>query len=96
MHAFLGFIAELISLYIWVIIIAAIMSWLIVFDVVNRRNRAIYTIGETLNRLTEPALRPLRRRLPDMGGVDLSPIVLIIGLMFLQRVVILDWIWKLF
>ncbi len=96
MHAFLGFIAELISLYIWVIIIAAIMSWLIVFDVVNRRNRAIYTIGETLNRLTEPALRPIRRRMPDMGGVDLSPIVLIIGLMFLQRVVILDWIWKLF
>jgi len=96
MHALLEFIARLIQLYIWVIIIAAVLSWLIRFEVVNRRNRAVYVIADTFNRLTEPALRPIRRRLPDMGGLDISPIVLIIGLWFLQDVVLLNWLWKLF
>ena len=96
MHALLEFIARLIQLYIWVIIIAAVLSWLIGFEVVNRRNRVVYVIADTFNRLTEPALRPIRRRLPDMGGLDISPIVLIIGLWFLQDVVLLNWLWKLF
>ena len=73
MHALLGFIAMVISLYIWVIIIGAILSWLIAFDVVNRRNRGVYTITDSLYRLTEPALRPIRRALPDLGGLDISP-----------------------
>ena len=96
MHALLEFIARLIQLYIWVIIIAAVLSWLIGFEVVNRRNRAVYVIADTFNRLTEPALRPIRRRLPDMGGLDISPIVLIIGLWFVQDVVLLNWLWRLF
>ncbi len=89
MHALLGFIAMVISLYIWVIIIGAILSWLIAFDVVNRRNRGVYTITDSLYRLTEPALRPIRRALPDLGGLDISPVILILGLIFIKDVVIL-------
>ncbi len=96
MHALLNFIANLISLYVWIIIIAAILSWLIVFDVVNRRNRLVYTMADGFNRLTDPVLRPIRRRLPNMGGLDISPLVLIIGLWFIRDVVLYDWLWRLF
>ena len=75
-----------IGLYIWVILIGAILSWLIAFNVVNTRNRLVATIADVTDRLTEPALRPIRRIVPSLGGVDLSPVVLLIGLMFLQRV----------
>jgi YggT family protein len=88
----LAFIAMIITLYIWVIIISAILSWLVVFDIVNRRNRVVYLIGDSFHRLTEPALRPIRRLLPDLGGVDISPVVLILGLIFLRDVVIYGWI----
>jgi YggT family protein len=93
MHALLGFIAMVITLYIWVVIGAAIMSWLIAFDVVNRRNRGVYVIGDTLNRLTDPVLRPIRNALPDLGGLDISPVVLILGLIFLKDVVIFGWLY---
>lgn len=76
-----------IGLYIWVILIGAILSWLIAFNVVNTRNRLVATIADVTDRLTEPALRPIRRIVPNLGGVDLSPVVLLIGLMFLQRVI---------
>ncbi len=92
MHALIGFIAMVISLYIWVIIIGAILSWLIAFDVVNRRNRAVYTIADSLYRLTEPALRPIRKVLPDLGGLDISPVILILGLIFIRDVVLLSWL----
>ena len=92
MIAFLVFIAWLINLYIWVIIVSAILSWLIVFDVVNRRNRVVFMIADTLHRLTEPALRPIRRALPDLGGLDISPIILILILVFLRDVVIFGWL----
>ncbi len=92
MHALIGFIAMVITLYIWVIIIGAILSWLIAFDVVNRRNRAVYTIADSLYRLTEPALRPIRKVLPDLGGLDISPVVLILGLIFIRDVVLLSWL----
>jgi YggT family protein len=96
MHALLSFIAMVIDLYIWVVIISAILSWLIVFDVVNRRNRAVYLIADTLHRLTNPVLRPIRNVMPDLGGLDISPVVLILGLLFLRNVVILDWLWRAF
>ncbi|HZV20411.1 MAG TPA: YggT family protein [Hyphomicrobiales bacterium] len=92
LNALFGFIAWLIDLYIWVIIIAAVMSWLIAFDVVNRRNRAVYMIYDALYRLTDPALRPIRKRLPDLGGLDISPLILILALIFLRNVVIIGWI----
>jgi len=75
-----------INLYIWVIIIQAVLSWLVAFNVVNPYNQVVGTIGEVLHRLTEPALRPIRQYMPNMGGVDLSPFVLILGLIFVQMV----------
>jgi YggT family protein len=81
-----------ITLYIWVVIISAILSWLIAFDVVNRRNRAVYLVADSFYRLTEPAMRPIRRVMPDLGGIDISPVLLILGLIFLRDVVIFGWI----
>ena len=75
-----------INLYIWVVIIQAILSWLVAFNVINSYNRFVATVGEMLYRLTEPVLAPIRRRLPAMGGLDLSPMVLILGLLFVQMV----------
>ena len=75
-----------IDLYIWVVIISAILSWLVAFNVVNTRNRFIYMLGDFLYRVTEPALRPIRRFVPNFGGVDITPIVLILGLWFVQMV----------
>ena len=75
-----------IDFYIWVVIISAILSWLVAFNVVNTRNRFVYMIGDFLYRITEPALRPIRKIVPNFGGVDITPIVLILGLWFVQRV----------
>lgn len=76
-----------INLYIWVIIIGAILSWLIAFNVLNTTNQLVYTIADFLYRITEPPLRPIRRFMPNLGGIDISPIVLILGLIFLQMVI---------
>jgi YggT family protein len=92
MAPLLAFIAMVIELYIWVVILSAVLSWLIVFDVVNRRNRAVFMIADSMHKLTEPALGPIRRALPDLGGVDISPVVLILGLIFLRDVVIRGWL----
>jgi len=73
-------------LYTWLIIASAILSWLVAFNVVNTSNRVVYMIGDFLYRLTEPALRPIRRILPNMGPIDISPIVLLLILFFLQKV----------
>jgi YggT family protein len=79
-------IDTVINLYIWIIVIGAILSWLIAFNVVNARQQLVATIANVTDRLTEPALRPIRRVLPNLGGVDLSPVVLLIGLMLIQRI----------
>lgn len=85
-------IAELIllvtQLYIWVLIASAVMSWLVAFNVVNTHNRAVYMIADFLYRITEPALRPIRRVVPLLGGVDIAPVVLIILLWLVQRLVV--------
>lgn len=73
-----------IDLYIWALIISVVMSWLVAFNVVNTRNRFVYLVMDVLYRLTEPALRPIRRILPNFGGLDLSPLVLILILWFVQ------------
>lgn len=75
-----------IDLYIWVLIAGAILSWLIAFNVVNTQNRFVYSVGDFLYRITEPALRPIRRYLPNLGGIDVSPLVLILLLLFAQQV----------
>ena len=85
MVALLTLISQLIEFYIWIIIASAVLSWLVAFEVINMRNRFVYLIGDALNRLTEPAYARIRRFLPDMGGIDLSPLVLIFGLIFLRN-----------
>lgn len=84
----LAFISYLLTLYIYIIFAAAIMSWLVAFNVVNPRNQFVAMVGEFLYRITEPALRPIRNLLPYLGGIDISPVILILGLLFLQRLVI--------
>jgi YggT family protein len=88
----LDFIAWVIWLYIWVLVINAVLSWLFLFDVINRRNQVVYTIWDMTNRLTEPALRPIRRHVPTVGGLDMSPVVLFLLLVFLRNVVIYGWL----
>lgn len=88
----IGFIVLVIDLYIWVIIAGAILSWLIAFNVVNTSNRFVYTIADMLYRVTEPALRPIRSILPNLGGIDISPVILILFLLFIRDVVLLGWI----
>ncbi|MBV8537322.1 MAG: YggT family protein [Alphaproteobacteria bacterium] len=83
-------IDTIISLYVWALIISAILSWLIAFNVINSHNRLVYTVGDFLYRITEPALRPIRRFVPLMGGVDISPVVLILLLWFIRRLLQLD------
>lgn len=75
-----------IHLFIWALIISAILSWLVSFQVVNPRNQFVNMVGNFLYRLTEPALRPFRRFIPVMGGIDVSPVALILLLMFVQLV----------
>jgi YggT family protein len=77
-----------IDIYWWLIIASAIFSWLYAFNVVNPRNQFIGTIGNALYRVTEPALRPIRRVLPDLGGIDISPIVLLLLLFFIRQFIL--------
>jgi Predicted integral membrane protein len=90
MHVVIGplfwLLDTVINLYIWILIIGAILSWLVAFNVVNTHNRVVYLVGDFINRVTEPALRPIRRILPNLGGIDISPMVLILLLLFAQQV----------
>jgi YggT family protein len=72
------------DLYKWVIIATAVMSWLVAFNVVNIRNDVVRSIWNTLAALTEPLLRPIRRFLPNMGGVDISPVIVFLVILLLQ------------
>jgi len=85
MQSLLLLISTVIEIYVWCLIISAILSWLVAFNVVNTQNRLVNSVGEILYRITEPALRPIRRFLPHMGGIDLSPIVLILLLFFVRN-----------
>ena len=86
-NPFLWLISQVIWIYIYILIAAAVLSWLIAFNVVNTRNDIVRNVGYFLYRITEPALRPIRNLLPSLGGIDLSPVILIIGLMFLERLI---------
>jgi len=77
-------VGQLIGLYIWAVILAAVFSLLIAFNVLDTRNRLVWTIGDFLERVTEPTLRPIRRVLPNLGSVDISPIILILLLQALR------------
>ena len=87
MNPFLWLIDTIISIYIWLLIASAVLSWLVAFNVVNVRNPIVHSIGDFLYRITEPALRPIRSLLPNLGGIDVSPVILIIGLLFLRQLI---------
>ena len=87
MRALLDVVLLVLNLYTWVIIASAIYSWLYAFGVVNPRNQAVATIGKMLYQLTEPALRPIRRVIPNFGGLDISPIILLLIIFLIQRII---------
>src|SRR6476469_3473243 len=90
MRALLWLVDTLIDIYIWLLIAQAVLSWLLAFGVVNRFNRGVAVIGDLLYRVTEPALRPIRAFLPNFGGIDISPIILILILYFLSDLIVED------
>jgi YggT family protein len=87
MRALLDVILLALQFYTWVIIAVAVLSWLIAFNVINIQNDLVRSIWNGLNALTEPALRPIRRFLPNMGGLDISPIILLFVIFFIERII---------
>ena len=87
MRAILDIILIVLDLYIWLLIASAILSWLIAFNVVNTRNQFVASVAEFLYKITEPVLRPIRGIMPNLGGLDISPIIVILLIMFIQRVI---------
>jgi len=85
-------IDKIIDIYTWIVIASAIMSWLVAFGVVNTHNQFIHWVVDFLYRVTEPALRPIRRILPNLGGVDISPVILLLGLFFI-RSLLWEYVW---
>ena len=84
MDALFNLLNTVITLYVWALIGNAILSWLVAFNVINTQNKFIYMLGDFLHRVTEPALRPIRKVIPNLGGIDISPIILILALFFLR------------
>lgn len=87
LHSLLSLLSTVLDLYFWVIIASAIFSWLIAFNVVNRYNDFVRSIWNFVTVLTEPALRPIRNFLPNLGGIDISPIILLLFIGFLKSVI---------
>ena len=92
MYAIFQLLDSLISLYLWCLFIFVILSWLINFGIVNTQNRFIYLLMDFLYKITDPALRPIRRFVPNFGGIDISPIILVLGLIFVRNLIMVDLI----
>jgi YggT family protein len=88
MRSVLTIILLVLDIYIWLLIAAAVLSWLIAFNVVNTRNQFVSMLADFLYRVTEPVLRPIRSMLPNMGGIDLSPVILILLIILLKDVIV--------
>ena len=84
MVSLLNLIDLILSIIQWIVIASVVASWLVAFGVVNTRNRVVYTIVDSLNRMTEPLLKPIRRLIPLFGGLDISPMVLLLAIWFIQ------------
>jgi YggT family protein len=89
MRAILDVILLALNLYVWILIASAVLSWLVAFNVVNTRNDFVRGLWDFLYRITEPVLRPIRRFLPNLGGIDVSPIIVLLLIFFIQRVITL-------
>ena len=85
MNSLLILFNQIVQLYIWVLIINAIASWLVAFNVINVSNRFVYSISEISYKLTDPPLRFIRNYIPNLGSVDISPVILILGLVFFRN-----------
>ena len=90
-NPFLDLILVVLKLYSWALIVSVILSWLVAFNVVNTHSPFVSAFGRLLYRLTEPLLRPIRRLLPDFGGIDISPVVLLLLLWFVENLLITYW-----
>jgi YggT family protein len=88
MRAVLDIVLLVLQIYIWMLIAAAVLSWLVAFNVVNTRNQVVAMLLDFLYRLTEPLLRPIRSMLPNLGGIDVSPVILILLILLLENVII--------
>ncbi|MBI4366615.1 MAG: YggT family protein [Deltaproteobacteria bacterium] len=88
MRAVLDIVLLVLRIYIWLLIASAVLSWLIAFNVVNTRNQVVAMAADFLYRITEPALRPIRSMLPNLGGLDVSPVILILLILLLENVII--------
>ncbi len=88
MNALATLVDSLFTIYIYLLIASAVISWLTAFNVINTRNRVVYSIISFLYRITEPALRPIRRIIPNLGGVDITPIILILILYFVRNLIV--------
>ncbi|MCU4178695.1 YggT family protein [Bosea sp. BH3] len=88
MRAVLDVILLALQMYVWILIASAVFSWLIAFNVINTRNQFVATVWDLLYRVTEPVLRPIRERLPSLGGIDISPIILLLIIYFIQSVIV--------
>ena len=78
---------NIITIYLWIIIINAILSWLVAFNILNTQNRFVFSVLDTTYKLTDPALNKIRRFIPTFGSIDISPIILILLLMFLRNII---------
>jgi YggT family protein len=87
MRALFEVIDIALNIYIWIVIAMAIFSWLVAFNVVNTRNPVVAMVGDFLYRITEPVLRPIRNVIPNLGGIDISPVILFLIIIFIQRVI---------
>jgi len=88
MRVILDVVLLALQLYVWLLIAAAVLSWLIAFNVVNTRNQVVHMVGEFLYRVTEPLLRPIRSMLPHLGGIDVSPVILILIILLIENVIV--------
>ena len=87
-NPFIWLVLTALDLYMWIVIIGVILNWLVAFNVVNTSNRFVYMVGDFTHRATEPALGRIRRYIPNLGGMDISPVVLILLIIFLQRLIL--------
>jgi YggT family protein len=88
MRSILYVILLLLDIYIWLLIAAAILSWLVAFNVVNARNQFVHMVGDFLYRITEPVLRPIRNVMPNLGGIDVSPVIVILLIILIKDIIV--------
>jgi YggT family protein len=88
MHPVIWLIVTILNIYVWILIATVILSWLVAFNIINRQNDIVRQVTYALYRLTEPVLGPIRRFLPDLGGLDISPVIAVLIVYFIRYLVV--------